>query len=78
MSDTTPLNTTPITQFIQKTKSADMSKSKELKLSINEAKTLAYTLGMVMSRLEGDLEQLLTSKNTNEVIQVDVNGGEWR
>jgi len=69
-----PLNTIPIQQFLQTVKSADNSRSKEVKLDINQAKNLAYTLGIVMSRLEGDLEKLVAeSKNSNdEVIEVQI------
>jgi hypothetical protein len=71
---TEPLNTIPIQQFLQTVKGADNSRSKEVKLDINQAKNLAYTLGIVMSRLEGDLEKLVAeSKNSNdEVIEVQI------
>lgn len=74
MPATEPLNTIPIQQFLQTVKSADNSRSKEVKLDINQAKNLAYTLGIVMSRLEGDLEKLVAeSKNSsNEVIEVQI------
>jgi len=72
-----PLNTFPIQQFINKVKSADFSKSKQVMLDIAEAKALAYALGATMARLEGDLEKLVAeSKSTdNEVIQVNVDAG---
>ncbi len=77
-----PLNTFPIQQFLQKVKVADSSNAKEIKLSIAEAKTLAYTLGITMSRLEGDLERLIASysKGNDEVIQVTMDGGnsDWK
>lgn len=74
MPATEPLNTIPIQQFLQTVKGADNSRSKEVKLDINQAKNLAYTLGIVMSRLEGDLEKLVAeSKNSNdEVIEVQI------
>lgn len=72
-----PLNTIAIQQFLQKVKAADSSHAKEVKLDIISAKNLAYTLGIVMSRLNGDLEKLLISqaKNENEVIEVKLDGG---
>lgn len=76
-----PLNTAPIQQFIQQVKNADLSNSKEVKLSITQAKNLAYTLGTVMARLEGDLEQLLAKQasGNTEVIQVTMDGGsDWK
>ena len=72
-----PLNTAPIQQFISQVKSADASQVKEVKLNIQQAKRLAFTLGEVMSRLNGDLEQILSRKNSgnDEVINVKMDGG---
>jgi hypothetical protein len=74
-----PLNTIPIQQFISSVKSADSSNQREIRMPIQQAKNLAYTLGIVMSRLEGDLEKLLSESNENEVIQVRMDGGgDWK
>ena len=54
-----PINTIPIQQFIQQVKSADSTNQKEIRLTIVDAKNLAFTLGIVMSRLQGDLEKLV-------------------
>jgi len=72
-----PLNTIPLQQFIQQVKSADASRAKEVKLTLDQAKNLAYTLGIVMSRLEGDLEKLLSSasNSSEEIIEVQLDGG---
>jgi len=69
-----PLNTAPIQQFISQVKSADASKQREIKLSIDNAKRLAFTLGEVMTRMNGDLEELLVRKSSgeDEVIQVNI------
>ena len=77
MQTVEPLNTIPLQQFLQQVKSAENSQSKEIKLSIQQAKNLAFTIGIVMSRLHGDLEKLvIESKNSNnEVIQVNLDGG---
>ena len=76
MSTNNPLNTIPIQQFIQQVKSADNSRAKEVKLDIQQAKNLAYTLGIVMSRLTSDLEELIAkSNNTEEVINITMDGG---
>lgn len=70
------LNTIPLQQFIQQVKSAENSRAKEVKLSIEQAKNLALTLGIVMSRLHGDLEKLvLENRSTDEVINVQLDGG---
>ena len=72
-----PLNTAPVQQFISQVKSADASQAKEVKLNIQQAKRLAFTLGEVMTRLNGDLEQILARKNSgqDEVIKVTMDGG---
>lgn len=68
------LNTVPIQQFISQVKSADASRAKDVRLDIQTAKKLAFTLGEVMARLNGDLETIIVSKanNSDEIIQVQM------
>lgn len=75
-----PLNTAPIQQFIQQVKSADMGRAKDVRLDITQAKNLAYTLGIVMSRLEGDLERYVKANaGSGEPIEIQLDGGEgWK
>lgn len=77
MSTVEPLNTNPIQQFISQVKSADASNQREIKMNIDQARRLAFTLGEVMTRLNGDLEQLLARMNSgaDEVIQINMDGG---
>ena len=77
MSTVEPLNTNPIQQFISQVKGADASNQREIRLDIQSAKRLAFTLGEVMARLNGDLEQLLARKNSgaDDVIQINMDGG---
>lgn len=72
-----PINTIPLQQFIQQVKSAENSKSKEVKLSIDQAKNLSFVLGIVMSRLYGDLEKIVINNTTSseETIEVQIDGG---
>lgn len=72
-----PLNTLPLQQFIQQVKSADASRSKEIKIDIDQAKNLALTLGIVMSRLNGDLEKLITElyQEQDQTIEIKMDGG---
>lgn len=74
---TEPLNTIPIQQFIQQVKSADAGNQKEVRIDLATAKSLAYTLGIVMSRLEGDLEKLVSSNKSGseEVITIKMDAG---
>lgn len=77
MQTVEPLNTGPLQQFIQLTKSAEQSRAKEVKLSLEQAKNLSYALGIVMSRLHGDLEKLVKDykNDNNDVIEVRFDGG---
>jgi hypothetical protein len=74
------VNMTPIQQFINAVKSADASKQREIKMDIQTAKRLAFTLGEVMTRMNGDLEALLLKKQAQEdVIKVELDGGSgWK
>ena len=75
-----PLNTSPIQQYIQQVKNADLGKAREVKLDIVQAKNLAYTLGIVMARLEGDLERFVKNNSGgNEAIEISLDGGSnWK
>ena len=77
MPNIEPLNTIPLQQFLNAVKAAEQSRAREVKLDIATAKTLAFTLGAVMSRLHGDLELLVAQSNNsaNEVIEVNLDGG---
>lgn len=72
-----PINTIPIQQFIQQVKAADNGNQREIRMPIAQAKNLAFTLGIVSSRLTADLEKVLvnTSTQQNEVIEVRLDGG---
>lgn len=76
MQTVEPLNTIPLQLFIQQVKSAEASQAREVKLDIATAKNLAFTLGIVMSRLEGDLEKLVSqSSQSDEQIEINLDGG---
>lgn len=71
-----PINTAPVENFIKKVKTADSSRSLEIRIPINEAKALAFTLGIMSTRLHGDLEKLIVNINKEEeIIQVNMDGG---
>lgn len=71
-----PLNTIPLQQFLQQVKAAENSRAREVKLDIAQAKNLAFTIGIVMSRLHGDLEKLVKENSqTEEVIEIQLDGG---
>ena len=70
-----PLNTSEIERFISAVQSAENSRAKELRIEIQNAKNLAFTLGLVMSRLHGDLEKLVTSQEDNQTIEINLDQG---
>lgn len=74
---TEPLNTSSIQNFINTVKSADAGQAREVKLNIQQAKALAFTLGVVMSRLHGDLEKLVkeNANNADDTVEVQMDGG---
>lgn len=70
------INTTPIQQFISLVKSADSSNQREIRIPIDTAKKLAFTMGETMAKLNGELESLLLKKEESEdVIRVNMDGG---
>jgi len=79
---TDPINTLPLQQFISTVKSADASNAREIKLDTQTAKRLAFTLGEVLARLNGDLEELLIKKASGEddniVVQLGSSESDWK
>lgn len=77
-----PLNTLPIQQFLQQVKQAETSRAKDLRMDIATAKNLAFTLGIVMSRMNGDMEKFISQQleklNDDQVIQIDMDAGSWK
>jgi len=71
-----PLNTAPIQQFIQQVKQSDSGQAKEVKLTMQQAKGLAFTLGIVMARLQGDMEKFVKENaGKEETVEVQMDGG---
>jgi hypothetical protein len=64
--------------FLQQVKAADNGRQKEIRIDINQAKNLAHTLGLVMTRMNGNLEEIFAKQTNNsedQVISVQVDGG---
>lgn len=72
-----PINTAPIQQFLSQVKAADASNQREIRIDMQTAKRLAFTIGEVMTRLNGNLEELLIKQSSreDEVIEVKLDGG---
>ena len=78
MSQNNLINTALLQQFINQVKAADLGQQKEIRLSITEAKNLSYTISLAMTRLAGNYEGLLVQKpNSDEVVNVEMDGGIW-
>ena len=79
---TEPINTVPLQKFIKQVQSADGSRSKELRLSIDEAKALSFSLGIVLARLNGDMEKFIKESaagSGDEIIQVQLGSNtDWQ
>lgn len=70
------LNTLPIEDFLEKTRIAIKGNQKILTLSIKEATDLQNSLSVVMTRLTGDLDQVMANNQLGD-IQIKLNGGKF-
>ena len=73
-----PINLTPITQFVQLLRVAELNQQKEVKLTIQQARLLNLALTETLDKLNRDWETLYSAlKNTQEteVITVTMDGG---
>jgi hypothetical protein len=72
------INLTPITSFIQQVRSAEHSRSPEVKMSLQQARLLSLALAECIDKINRDYEtmfnQLKRSQDT-EVITVTMDGG---
>lgn len=69
------LNTIPIEDFLEKTRIAIKSNQKSVTLTIKEATDLQNSLIVVMTRLAGEMDQILANQNTK--IEVKMDGGKF-
>lgn len=72
------INQTPITQFVQQVRTAEQTQSKEVKLSIQQARSLALVLLEMQGKLLQDYETMfneLKKSVDTEVITVTMDGG---
>lgn len=76
------INTLPIELYLEKARIANKSGQKTLVLDIKEAIALSDSLAVVMTRLTGQLEELIAqaqkTQPQEEVIQVSMDGGGFR
>ena len=72
------INPTPITQFVQQVRTAEQTQSKEVKLSIQQARALVLVLTEMQVKLLQDYETMfneLKKAVDTEVITVTMDGG---
>jgi hypothetical protein len=72
------INLSPITQFVQILRSAELGQQKEIKLSIQQARLLHLALTEVLDKINQDYESLyndLKRSVDTEVVSVSMDGG---
>ena len=69
------LNTIPIEDFLDKTRIAVKTNQKSITLTLKEAVDLQNSLSVVMTRLTGEMDQLLSQASQPSTIQVKMDGG---
>ena len=72
-----PLNTLPIEEFLDKARVAIKSNKRELILSIKEVTDLQNSLSVVMTRMNGELDQLIANASHSSTIVVEMDGGKF-
>lgn len=71
------LNTLPIEDFLDKARVAIKTNQKTLNLSIKEVIDLQNSLSVVMTRLTGEMDQILSSATQSSNIEVKMDGGKF-
>jgi len=72
------INTIPITKFIQQVRSAELGQTKEIKMTLPQARMLSYALTEVLAKLTRDYETLFNDLKRSvgeEVVTVTMDGG---
>jgi uncharacterized FlaG/YvyC family protein len=72
------INLTPVTQFIQQVRSAELSQQKEIKMSIQQARLLQLAVSEMSEKLNRDWETLynaLKKSVDTEVVNITMDGG---
>jgi hypothetical protein len=72
------INTTPLTQFTQLLRAAELSQQKEVKMSIQQARLLNLALAEIMDKMLQDYESMfneLKQSTNSDVVSVQLDGG---
>jgi hypothetical protein len=71
------LNTLPIEDFLDKTRVAIKTNQKSVTLTIKEATDLQNSLSVVMTRLSGEMDEMLARASQSSSIEVKMDGGKF-
>jgi hypothetical protein len=71
------LNTLPIEEFLEKARIAIKSNQKTVSFSLKEVTDLQNSLSIIMTRVAGELDQVLSENRTPDVIQIKMDGGKF-
>ena len=75
---TNKINTATLQKFINQIKGADLANQKEIRIPLADAKALSYTLSLLLTRVAGNYEDLLTTQQSPpSVANVSMDGGTW-
>jgi hypothetical protein len=73
-----PLNTLPIEDFLDKSRLAIKSNQKSLTLNIKEVTDLQNSLSIVMTRLSGEMDKIMSNvSNDPGTLEVKMDGGKF-
>jgi hypothetical protein len=71
------LNTLPIEEFLEKARIAIKSNQKTVSFTLKEVTDLQNSLSIIMTRVAGELDQVLAESKTPDVIQIKMDGGKF-
>lgn len=72
------INLTPITQFVQQLRSAELSQSKNITIDIQKARLLNLALTELLDKVNQDYETMynqLKNAVSNNIVTVELDGG---
>ena len=71
-----PLNTIPVEEFLDKARVAIKTNQRTVTLTIKEVTDLQNSLSVIMTRLAGELDQLV-SQSAQSSVEVKMDGGKF-
>ena len=75
------VNTSPITQFIQIVRAAELANAKEVKIPMQQARLMNYALAEILEKLSQDYQTLFDSLKESSAstssTTVLLDGGSW-